>query len=126
MTLPRHSASVLIPELLHEILSQLPLRDVAMAAITCQGWKESALDILWETVDLVDLLNVLAPTRKRAKELVSNRPRLSSCCPFLSSKIVSICYSISLERSHGTTGRDSITWLFGFEEESSARVCITR
>lgn len=70
-------ASLLAPELLEEVLSRLPLRDVAAAAITCRAWKELALDILWKDINLVDLLNVLAPTEKRTgeakqPELVSN------------------------------------------------------
>lgn len=65
MTAPkstRASASLLPPELLQHILSNLSLPDVAAAAVTCRGWKEVALDILWSDVNLIDLLNVLAPT----------------------------------------------------------------
>lgn len=69
---PSHSwASQLPLELLQEILSRLTLRDIAAAAITCRGWKELALDILWKDVNLVNLLNVLAPTEEKAGELVS-------------------------------------------------------
>lgn len=123
-------ASLLAPELLQEVLSQLPLRTVAAAATTCQGWKELALDILWKDVDLVDLLNVLAPTEERRRDdyglaLVSKRFLIQACSasPIFNDCAIACC-SISSERSRRGIGQGSITWRSGFGEGSSTHCYI--
>lgn len=54
-------ASRLPTELLVHIVAFLPQSSLAAAAVTCQAWKDPALDRLWRVVNLKGLLRVLAP-----------------------------------------------------------------
>lgn len=54
--------SLLVDEVLSGVFSNLRGRALAASAITCQAWKEPALDVLWSSVDLDDLLDILSPT----------------------------------------------------------------
>lgn len=67
---PAHRA-LDVPEIFLQIISTLPRSATAAVAITCQAWKELSLDTLWKEIDLVNLLNVLAPIEQRGGELVS-------------------------------------------------------
>lgn len=93
-------ASLLAPELVQEILLNLSLHDVAVAAITCQGWNETALNILWKDVNLVDLLNVLAPTEEKDERLVSIRVSASGQCAIPISERFSFPYTTAFRSSH--------------------------
>lgn len=122
MTTPQSSkclASLLAPEPIQQILSRFTLPHVAAAALSCQGWKEVALDILWNDVNLINLLNVLAPTEVRDEE------RLSGYCPVLrSDRFLSDRHSISCERLLPTISHGFTTWLSGFGQESFTVFCM--
>lgn len=70
--------SELAPELVVYIMNYLPTATAAAAAVTCQRWKDPALDSLWHTIDLYHLLSVLAPVEETDGDLVSEVPFLSS------------------------------------------------
>lgn len=77
---PNCHPSLLVPEILLEILSHLVPRhrgSLAAAAATCKFWVETALDILWrDGVDLIHLLHILSPTNtKKSGEVVRTLER---------------------------------------------------
>ncbi|KAG8980833.1 hypothetical protein FRB93_008932, partial [Tulasnella sp. JGI-2019a] len=49
---------LLLEEILLQIFGNTSHPTLAAAAVICRAWSELALEILWEEVDLVDLLNV--------------------------------------------------------------------
>lgn len=63
--------SLLVDEVLSRIFSNLRCRALAASAVTCQAWKEPALDTLWSSVNLDDLLDVLSPATEGDEGLVS-------------------------------------------------------
>lgn len=71
-TWPGHRA-LHLPEIILQILSTLPPSSAAATAITCQAWKNLSLDTIWREIDLVNILDVLAPTERIDGTLVSLR-----------------------------------------------------
>lgn len=52
---------LLVQEILLGIFSDLSQNHLYVAALVCKAWLEPALIVLWEEVQLVDLLGVLSP-----------------------------------------------------------------
>lgn len=46
-------------------------RTLAAAARTCRAWYDPASDVLWDYVDMEDLLRLLAPLEQRQRMWVS-------------------------------------------------------
>lgn len=94
----------LAAELLLHIMEYLPKGAAAAAAITCQAWKDPALDILWRKINLEHLLSVLAPLKVEEDKLVSEQLTLSSVLTDVNRIYTD---STSLEHQHGKRGHDS-------------------
>ncbi|KAG8867668.1 hypothetical protein FRB97_000218 [Tulasnella sp. 331] len=53
--------AVLVEEILRCIFRHLPNRSLVAAAVTCRAWSDAAMDILWESVDLIKIFSALFP-----------------------------------------------------------------
>ncbi|KAG9015343.1 hypothetical protein FRB93_013043 [Tulasnella sp. JGI-2019a] len=60
---PTHHQCLQVGEVLQLILTHVAFHRPTLAAmaITCRGFREISLDMLWKDIDLVDLLKVLSP-----------------------------------------------------------------
>lgn len=74
--MPACHPSLLIEEVLLKIFSNLPQSTLYSAALTCQAWKDPALDILWKEVNLINLTNAISPVTLDDSGLV-RKPSLS-------------------------------------------------
>lgn len=74
-----HEVLVTSELLLNIFESTADKRTLAIAAAVCRAWSDLALDVLWKTVEIKHLLQLLSPLKIVNDQCVSVRQSSSYC-----------------------------------------------